>query len=500
MTREQRLKLNSFSSLFLQLTTVVCGFILPKMILGHYGSEINGLNHSISQFLSIITFLELGVGTVVQSALYKPLAQNDKYSIDCILTSATKFFRVLGYIFFAYVIILTFIYPVFTNTSFSSGYLSLLVVIFSISSFSQYYFGIVDRLLLLADQRGYIFYLLQAATIIANTLMSALLINMNVEFHILKIATLALFFIWPIVNKIYVKKRYNPNRKIKYQDEPIKQKWNGIAQHIAAVVLDGTDVIVLTVICGMAEVSVYSIYNMVVMGIRQLVYSTTNGLSAYWGSLIANEEWEKLYDDFDFKEWLMHSVSTLLFGCTCILIVPFVRVYTLGVTDANYIQPLFAVILTLAQAFRCIRLPYNVLILSGNHYKQTQNSYIVAAMINIVTSVLLVFKFGLIGVAIGTAIAMLYQTLWMVRYDYTVFLKKRWKQFIKQCIVDAGIALIATGASVFIPLAKDTFSSWIILAIEVSAIWFLVSILLNVVLYKENMKRIVNPVICRIKR
>ena len=302
----------------------------------------------------------------------------------------------LGYIFFAYVIILTFIYPVFTNTSFSSGYLSLLVVIFSISSFSQYYFGIVDRLLLLADQRGYIFYLLQAATIIANTLMSALLINMNVEFHILKIATLALFFIWPIVNKIYVKKRYNPNRKIKYQDEPIKQKWNGIAQHIAAVVLDGTDVIVLTVICGMAEVSVYSIYNMVVMGIRQLVYSTTNGLSAYWGSLIANEEWEKLYDDFDFKEWLMQSVSTLLFGCTCILIVPFVRVYTLGVTDANYIQPLFAVILTLAQAFRCIRLPYNVLILSGNHYKQTQNSYIVAAMINIVTSVLLVFKFGLI--------------------------------------------------------------------------------------------------------
>ena len=57
------------------------------------------------------------------------------------------------------------------------------------------------------------------------------------------------------------------------------------------------------------------------------------------------------------------------------------------------------------------------MILAGGHYKQTQNNYIIAALINIVVSVLAVKKWGLVGVAIGTLIAMFYQTIWMAIYD-----------------------------------------------------------------------------------
>ena len=75
---------------------MACGFILPSAILSAYGSKAYGLMSSINQFLGFIQLCELGVGAVVQSALYKPLADNDTYKVDCILKSSRKFFRTIG--------------------------------------------------------------------------------------------------------------------------------------------------------------------------------------------------------------------------------------------------------------------------------------------------------------------------------------------------------------------------------------------------------------------
>ena len=52
--RKIRLVRNTFSSLAFQVVTVICGFILPRLILKYYGSETNGLVSSIQQFLQII--------------------------------------------------------------------------------------------------------------------------------------------------------------------------------------------------------------------------------------------------------------------------------------------------------------------------------------------------------------------------------------------------------------------------------------------------------------
>ena len=90
--RAKLLKRNTITSLTLQVVTLICGFILPRLILQSFGSAANGLVNSITQFLQIIAFLELGVGAVVQSALYVPLAQKDMTSISCIMASAEKFF------------------------------------------------------------------------------------------------------------------------------------------------------------------------------------------------------------------------------------------------------------------------------------------------------------------------------------------------------------------------------------------------------------------------
>lgn len=44
---------NTFASLFLQICTVICGFVVPKLILSHYGSAVNGLVNSITQFVDV---------------------------------------------------------------------------------------------------------------------------------------------------------------------------------------------------------------------------------------------------------------------------------------------------------------------------------------------------------------------------------------------------------------------------------------------------------------
>ena len=95
---------NIFSSLLLQVVTIICGFIVPKLIIGQYGSNVNGLIVSITQFLAYITLLEAGFGPVVKAILYKPIANKNKKEIENILKASEKFFKRISLIFIIYII------------------------------------------------------------------------------------------------------------------------------------------------------------------------------------------------------------------------------------------------------------------------------------------------------------------------------------------------------------------------------------------------------------
>ena len=142
--RKKLLAKNTAASLMAQITVLVCGFVLPRLFLEYFGSEVNGLVNSITQFLGVISFLELGVGAVVQSSLYKPLADGDKQQVSRVMVSADKFFRRLAQILLIYVLVLIGIYPLIAKQSFGYIYTATLIAAISISSFAQYYFGIVN--------------------------------------------------------------------------------------------------------------------------------------------------------------------------------------------------------------------------------------------------------------------------------------------------------------------------------------------------------------------
>lgn len=492
--RKKRLLYNTASSLIFQITTIICGFILPRLILNAYGSNVNGLVNSITQFLGIISFLELGVGAVVQSALYKPLAENKKEDISKIISSANKFFRRLAQILLVYVIVLVIVYPRFAAKEYGFAFTATLIVTISISSFAQYYFGIVNRLLLTADQRGYIQYTAQTIAVICNTSACYVLIGLGCSIQIVKFATSIIYLIQPIAVYLYVRSHYHIDTKIKYDKEPIPQKWNGIAQHVAAVILDGTDTVVLTLFATLSDVSIYSVYFLVVKGVKQLFLSMTNGITSLIGELWAKQELTELEKTFGWTEWLIHSGTTLVFGITAVLIVPFVKVYTLGINDADYIQPLFAVLIVAANAVHCLRLPYNIMILAAGHYRQTQNNYIVSAIINIVVSVLAVKAWGLIGVAIGTLLAMGYQTVWMAWYDSKNLIKWPIANFIKQILIDIGTVALCWMVSSIFTMNSVSYLGWVMNAVKVALVWLTIMIIVNLVFYRDKMLKLISVV------
>lgn len=498
--REKRLFYNTVSSLVFQLTTIICGFILPRLILNAFGSEVNGLVNSITQFLGVISFLELGVGAVVQSALYKPLAEKRQDDVSKIISSANKFFTRLGQILLIYVIALVIVYPQFAGKNFGFIYTATLIVTISISSFAQYFFGIVNRLLLTADQRGYIQYNAQTLAVVCNTAACFILIRVGCSIQIVKLTTSLIYLLQPFLIYLYVRHHYSIDRKIKYIKEPIPQKWNGIAQHVAAVILDGTDTIVLTLFATLSDVSIYSVYFLVVKGVKQLFMSMTNGITSLIGELWAKQEIKELNKTFSWTEWVIHTGTTFVFGLTAILIIPFVRVYTLGIHDANYIQPLFAALIVAANAGHCLRLPYNIIILAAGHYKQTQNNYIIAAILNIVVSVVTVKAWGLIGVAIGTLVAMGYQTVWMAVYDSRNLIKWPLRNFAKQIFVDGLTVIIGFFATRMIVMPEATYIEWVFLAVKTAIIWIVIVGVLNMVFYRDKMQSMIHKICVKVKR
>lgn len=494
MTRKTKLMLNSASSLIYQLITIVCGFILPRYFLLYYGSEVNGLVSSITQFLGFISLAECGVGAVVQSTLYKPLAHNDMESVSGIVVSSERFFRRIAYILLGYTAVLMLVYPLITADSFDYFFTLVLTAVISVSSFAQYYIGMTYKLLLNADQLGFIQHIIHTVALILNTVLCILFMKSGASVQIVKLTTSLIFVIQPALLSVIAKRKFKIDRKIKLTEEPIKQKWNGLAQHIATVVLGNTDTVVLTLLSTLENVSVYAVYHMVVNGVKQIVVSMTNGMQAMFGNMLAKNEKEEINLAFDRIEWLLHTMVTFVFSVTAVLILPFIKIYTADITDADYIVPAFAYMITLAQASYCFRLPYNIMVLAAGHYKQTQWSAIIEAVINIVVSVILVFRFGLIGVAIGTFVAMAYRTVYLVFYLKKNILFRKIHHFIKHLIVDIVCAVFLIVPVSLLPsfynMQPDGYFAWVILAVKVALTGIVVFAAVNVILYRKEMKQI----------
>ena len=451
----------------LEFVTVICGFIVPRLIIGTYGSEVNALTSSISQFLSYIALVEAGVGGVIRAALYKPLAEKNNAAMSSILKATENFFRKIAYIFIGYMVVLAAVFPVLVNKNFGWLFTASLVIIIGISTFAQYYFGMTYTVLVQADQRRYVTSFLHIGTITLNAIMVVIFIKLGASIQILKLATSLIYVLRPLALNVYVKKKYNIDHNAKPDNEAVAQRWDGLGHHIAYFVNLNTDVVILTIFSkissslALAEVSVYTVYYSVVNGIMKVASSLSAGVEAALGDMIAKKEYENLNRKFNLYEFVSFNLVTVLFTCAGLLIVPFMNVYMKGVTDADYIRPLFGYILVLANAMY----PYHSVVYAAGHYKQTRNGAFAEAGINIAVSAILVYFYGIVGVAVGTLVAMTFRTVQYVFYLSKNILNRSVKFFFKRMAVSILTVVVSAAVVHFIPsFGTKSYLGWVLYA------------------------------------
>ncbi len=159
------------------------------------------------------------------------------------------------------------------------------MLIISVSTFFEYYFGMTYKLYLQTEQKTYVTSVIQIITYILNIIFVVLLVKLNASIQIIKLFSgFAFFYIKTFNSKIFIlKKKYNINLKDADESYKLDKKWDGLAQHIAAVVHGNTDITILTIFSKLSEVSVYSVYAMITKGVKSIISAFSGGIDAsFW--------------------------------------------------------------------------------------------------------------------------------------------------------------------------------------------------------------------------
>ncbi len=492
INRGKKTALNVSVALIDEVVALICGLILPRLMLRYFGSQYNGITTSITQFLQCIALLKSGIGGVTRFALYKPLAENDTEKISDIVSQTERFMKRIAIIFLFCTFVFASLYSFIISNEFEWWFSASLVIIISVSTFVQYYFGFTYQMVLIADQKQWIYLLGSIFTYIGNTLVSALLIMNGNTIHEVKLGSALVLIISPILINIYTKKKYNIIKRKAQKTDYISQRWDAVGHEVANFINNNTDVMVLTVFTNLFEVSVYSVYRLVMSGIQRLTSTFIATFAAAFGNMYALKQQEVFKGNFRIYETFIFISSTVVYSVTMVMILPFVTLYTNGVNDVEYIRPAFAFFISLAGLITCFRIPYQTIITSIGHYKQTRNGAFIEAAINIVSSIILVIKFGLIGVAVGTLLASIFRTVQYASYVNNNVMENTNKDFYIKAII--GLFDISLFVAIFkiSNVVCDSVSQWIIIAALSLILSTIITIVSFSIAYKNDVIKICN--------
>lgn len=466
--RSKRAIINATISLLYEAVVFICAMVLPRLILSSYGSAYNGITNSITQFLSCISLLSSGIGGVTVAALFKPLAEKDNAGMSAILKATENFLRKIAFIFCGFMVFFAIAYPLVINREFDWVFSSSLVIILGFSTAVQYFFGLTYKLLLIADQRQDIIAIFNIFSTLLSTVVSVVLINNGFGIHIVKIGSGLAFALNPVLMNLYAHRHYKIDKSVQPNNTAVAQRWDAFAHQVALFVHSNTDLMVLSILTNLKEVSVYSVHILVTNGMYTVIKSIISGFSSAFGNMMAKGEKELIESNFKIFELIVFSVATVFLITTGVMFVPFVALYTRGVTDVNYNRPLFALLLTVSTYFNCIRMPYQHVVEAAGHFKQTKKGAFIEAFLNISISIISVFKFGLIGVVFGTLVATTFRTIQYATYLSKHIIPRSIWLFIKHIICTFIIALIVFGLRGYI--ISTEINSYIMWAIQASII------------------------------
>ncbi|NSW90269.1 MAG: hypothetical protein HPY74_06260 [Firmicutes bacterium] len=417
--RTKKFVYNSITTVAYQIILMFAGFITPKVMLKYYGSEINGLVSSINQFIVYFNLVEVGLSGAAIYALYKPLADNDYRAINGIVAAAKRFYIKSGYIFVLLTIGLAIIYPMFVTSNILSPInIGLLVLIIGVNGALEFFTLAKYRVLLSADQRTYVISLSSIVYRIFDTLIVVVLAIRKVNIVVLRLVALLSIFLRSFFLMSYAKTKY---KFLSYDEKPnydaLDKRWDVLYLQILGVIHTGAPIVVLTIITNNLKlISVYVIFNMIIDGLNRILSIFTSGLSASFGDVIARDQksiLQKAYSEFEFFYYI---AITIIYSIAFITIMPFIRIYTKGVTDISYDIPLIGFLFVLNGLLYNIKTPQGMLVISAGLFKETKIQTTIQGVIAVIVGIILTPFLGIIGVLIGSILSNLYRDIDLLFY------------------------------------------------------------------------------------
>lgn len=393
-----------------QFITLVLGIFIPRLVIVSYGSEVNGLLSSVSTIISYLSLLEAGVGAATSQALYKPINDRNKKSINEILSATHFYYRRTGIIYLVFVSFISIIYPLIISSTLNYWFICVIVFINGIPGVINFFFQRKYISFLEALGENYIVTNLQTTIMVAASITKIVLLQLNVSIIIVQIMYSLTSLCQMVFISVYIKRKYGwISVKEKPNYKALKQKNAALIHQICSLVTNGTDVIVLSMFCDLKVVSIYTVYNMVYAIVYNVIFSINSGVQYALGQAYCKGR-DYYIEVIDLYEtYYVTSASSLLL-VTYLMITPFLGLYTAG-ADINYIDACLPILFLFVKLFNSFRnSSINTITVSGN-FSETKIHAIIESILNLSISIFSVWQFGMIGVLFGTIVAFVYRCI-----------------------------------------------------------------------------------------
>ena len=433
---EKKSLFNLLTGFSYQIISIGMGLVLPYLFITSLGSESNGLLSSTGQIFTCLGLLEAGVGMTTLQALYKPIAKNDRNEINAILSATNLFYRKAGIWYFLSVLVLIVVYPFLVDSSIAPSIIRLVIALQGSGTVISFLFQAKYNILLKAEGKNYIITILSLALLLFRNIGKILAIRWGYNIVAVQAIQFVAIVFEAIVIVAYIKEKYPWISMKSIPDfDAISQKRTVFAQSIAWMIFNHTDILVLTIFTrNLGIISVYSVYALLFEAAQNFLNQIRDSFQYKIGR-IAQTNKGQLDEYFGEYSTKILVLTMAMYSALYLMSVPFISLYTKGVTDANYYERWVPELFCVYKVLYGIRVLDRQLIEGNGHFKQTHYISIIETCLNMIFSVALVIPFKVQGVLIGSVISSIVSVALYISYLYRNVAKRAIKTQLLQLLV-----------------------------------------------------------------
>lgn len=445
--RIQKSLKNISMGLISQFVLIALGFISRKVFIDSLGIDYLGINGLLTNILSMLSLVEGGIGTSIVYNLYKPLSENNTEEVRSLIGLYRKIYRGIALGVF---ILSLGLFPIVWNIIKIDVTLENFSLIFFIFVFNNiiFYFNAHKWSLINADQKGYILEKYNLIFSVSVTAFKIIILYFTQNYILFLLVEFIIAIIQNIWNGKFVSKHY-PYIKGMSISKVSKEVSKSIVKNSKAVFLHnvgtycvfGTDNLLISIYVNIQTVGVYSTYSMIVSQLTAIINAVLNGVGASVGNLLATENSDKSYDIFNvlflINFWLYSVAVIFLYNLLETFITWF---YGDGLLLARSVFIVILINMYLNGMRSCI-LTFKS---KAGMFQEDKYIPLLEAALNLIISIVLVKKYGLIGVFIGTTISTITVPFWtQAKLVYNKIFNKSFVIYLKKYLLYTFLMIIS---------------------------------------------------------